>query len=913
MSQQQAGGIVASSFIAGLLLTAAVFAPRAWQPVPEPFLESATVEPVAENWRPPRVSLDVAPGIAVNANRPAPPPIAEPIAPVDVAAEVSRRSARDLSHMAAVLSASPPERLAMREGPDAAESAAVTHQALPVVAATIRTAPRESSPDPTDGRKTAVRAITVSQIATDPVPEAAAEPAAAPESLKALVVRVQSQRPAQDETRQPRLITAPKVVETPGAAPLPGEPWTDPDEVNWSEPPAPTAADQAPAATARDDHPHTDAERRPPLRAGRIRDRLRVAERLLSRGRPTTEDATRSPGTPPGTPPGPPDIARWPTPTQLVDQLRHLAADAAAGRTSAAAWAAETLSVLDAVAATGGPRDAAAENGLLTLGEAVDSGMRLADAMSDAAVASLTRKSALALARRVAVWRAAAAVFAASVAQPEHADPNQLRQLNGHRIEWDIARLLDALERFETSLAPAEAAAVRGSTAAIAAAPHTNARAVARSVGDHYLAPNVRIAVHRQFFEKMLPETSVDSGPVNDVVLGRKVHGTHTVARSTTVHFIPDADEICFDVEVRGDISSRTVTESGPVSIASRGASTFTVRKPVKISSQGLLFGDATGVASNRVQLDGIQTSFDSVPVMRSLVRNIAKNQHEENLPEANREVIEKLVSRACREVDEQSEPKFAAIAERIRTKVWSPMERLGLEPTAVAMETTASVATLRLRLAAGGQLAAHTPRPRAPSDSQLSAQIHDSSINNACEQLGIAGRRLTLEELTRLVCERLGLDPTVPDDLPEGVAVTFATSQPLRIDCRDGLVSVRVALDALESGRRSWHDIVVRVAYRPTSSGPQVFLEREGALQLGGPNHQGRMEIALRTIFGKIFPKERPVPLLPKAVASNPRLADLQAVQTVISEGWLAIALAKREPAPAATAAEPQRKRLFR
>jgi hypothetical protein len=411
----------------------------------------------------------------------------------------------------------------------------------------------------------------------------------------------------------------------------------------------------------------------------------------------------------------------------------------------------------------------------------------------------------------------------------------------------------------------------------------------------------------------MLPETTVDSGPVNDVVMGRKVHGTHTVARSTKVHFIPDADEICFDVEVHGDVSSRTVTESGPVSIASRGASTFTVRKPIKLSSQGLLFGDATGVASNRVQLDAIQTSFDSVPVMRSLVRNIAKNQHEENLPEANREVIEKIVSRACREVDEQSEPKFTAIAERIREKVWSPMERLGLEPTAVAMETTAAVATLRLRLAANGQLAAHTPRPRAPSDSQLSAQIHDSSVNNACEQFGIAGRRLSLEELLRLVCERLGLDPTVPEDLPEGVAVTFARSQPLRIECRDGLVHVRVALDALESGRRNWHDIVVRVSYRLTSSGPQILLEREGALQLGGPSHQGRMEIALRTIFGKIFPKERPIPLLPKAVAANPRIADLQAVQTVSSDGWLAIALAKREPAPAATAAETQRKRLFR
>jgi hypothetical protein len=907
MSQQQAGGIVASSFIAGLLLTAAIFAPRAWQPVPEPFLVSATVEPVVEKCRPPVVSIDIAPGIAVNANRPVAPQVTAPPPAAEIPAVASRRAARDLSHMAAVLSATPPERLAMREPSDRPEAAAVTRQALPAVHS--KTASLDAFETVSDGPKVMVKAVPVSQVTT----KAAAEPSPAPESLKALVVRVQSQRPAPEEPRQPRLIAAPAVVETPGAAPLPGEPWTDPDGVNWSEPPAANGADRiaAEAAAARDKHRPADSEKRPPLRAGRLRDRLRVAERLLGRGRPAADEAAA------GSPESPPDVAVWPAPAQLVAQLRQLAAESAASQTAAATWATETLSTIEDVTATGGPRDAAAGNGLLSLGEAVDSGMRLADGMSDATVASLTRRSALALARRVAVWRAATAAFA-SPAEPEAADPNQLsqhplRQLNGQRIEWDIARLLDSLERFETSLAPAEAAAVRGSVAAIAAAPHANARAIARSVGDHYLAPNVRIAVHRQFLEKMLPETTVDSGPVNDVVMGRKVHGTHTVARSTKVHFIPDADEICFDVEVHGDVSSRTVTESGPVSIASRGASTFTVRKPIKLSSQGLLFGDATGVASNRVQLDAIQTSFDSVPVMRSLVRNIAKNQHEENLPEANREVIEKIVSRACREVDEQSEPKFTAIAERIREKVWSPMERLGLEPTAVAMETTAAVATLRLRLAANGQLAAHTPRPRAPSDSQLSAQIHDSSVNNACEQFGIAGRRLTLEELLRLVCERLGLDPTVPEDLPEGVAVTFARSQPLRIECRDGLVHVRVALDALESGRRNWHDIVVRVSYRLTSSGPQILLEREGALQLGGPSHQGRMEIALRTIFGKIFPKERPIPLLPKAVAANPRIADLQAVQTVSSDGWLAIALAKREPAPAATAAETQRKRLFR
>jgi hypothetical protein len=52
-------------------------------------------------------------------------------------------------------------------------------------------------------------------------------------------------------------------------------------------------------------------------------------------------------------------------------------------------------------------------------------------------------------------------------------------------------------------------------------------------------------------------------------------------------------------------------------------------------------------------------------------------------------------------------------------------------------------------------------------------------------------------------------------------------------------------------------------------------------------------MEFGLRTIFGKMFPKERPVNLVPEKVLANPRLAGVQAVQAVSADGWLAIALA--------------------
>jgi hypothetical protein len=350
------------------------------------------------------------------------------------------------------------------------------------------------------------------------------------------------------------------------------------------------------------------------------------------------------------------------------------------------------------------------------------------------------------------------------------------------------------------------------------------------------------------------------------------------------------------------------VTDAGPVSVTARSASAFTVRKPITISSQGLLFGNAAGVASNRSQVDTIQTSFDAVPVMGSLVRNMARNQQADAMPEANREVIDKIISRACREVDSQAEPQFARMADRIRDRVWMPLVNLGLEPTAVAMQTTSSAATMRLRVAGTTQLAAHTPRPRAPADAMLSLQVHESSVNNTLDRLGIADRRLTLEELIQLVSTRLGAETKIPEELPEGVAVTFAKTQPIRVECRDGLVHVQVALDAIESGRRDWYDIIARVAYKPVCSGQQVFLEREGPVQLGGPGHEGRMELALRTVFGKIFPKERPIEVLPERIAKNPRLSDVQAVQAASSDGWLAITLEQRTPPPA-IAAPPQKK----
>lgn len=847
MADRRSARFIAAAFFAGVAWAAVVVGPDLFAPPPEPYFD-----------------LEQAPVIAV-AVEPSEPATSPPVVVISTPP----------------VPAAPPERLALHAAA-APIAVAIVPQALPT-----------AGPSPAETPKVEMTPTTL-PADVKPVPELPAPPALVeaatpaevtrPESMRALVARVQPEptaRPASD-----------------GAAPLPGEEWSDPDGVNWSDPPA--------AGEAREARDRAAAEQRS---GGRLLSRIierraeatgsapvgpRLFERLRNdrRGRgshaaeePTADADARDGGG-----------MRWPHPAGLVAQLEALStADGAS-----ASWAATTQASLKSTLATRGPRDPASDEPLLALGESVPAGMKLADETTDAVLASRIRRVALGVSRRVAVWRAAAALCTEVDGDRQAAATGEIAaDITAAGTVEAVAGMVASLERYEGARSPADAAAVRESLRAVVASASDEAKPLHRAVHDHYLSPNLRIAINEQFVERMLPESTVSSGPLQDFVLGRRVRGVKTVEQSTAVVFVPHPGEIRLDLLVSGEIASRTVTDAGAVEIHSRGQSTFTVHKPIHVSPQGLVFNAARGTASSQTQLANIQTSFDSVPLVGSLVRGIARSQHDEMRGEADREVRAKIVGRACREVDQQTEPKLTELADRIRERFWKPMAQLGLEPAAVALETTADAATARLRLAATDQLAAHTPRPRAPADALMSMQIHESSVNNACGRFGLAGRKLSLEELTRLVCERLGIPPQVPEDLPEGVEVTFAAQEPLRIECRDGLVHVRVALDALESGRRNnWYDIVANVSYRPVASGIQVELQREGPVQLSGDGQKGRMEFGLRTIFGKMFPKERPVPLVPAGIASNPRLAGVVAVQAVSSDGWLAFALG--EPAPA-------------
>ena len=872
MCDKRSAAFVFVSFVAGLICTAWVHGPTLLDPVPEPFfgLDLDTVAP------------------PVSAPRPA----------------AEQR---------------PPERLAF--GPTVAPIAArIEAQALPtsgddqpggVEQAAPTSIPSESGAVPPAEFRPAHGVDGDAAGATAPE---AARRVVPTEALKALGDRARQARaagptpaptPAEPVPAEPVPAATAKPPPPPDHGALPAAaPLVDPpaaaDDVGRGESPAPRSvgrrfgllldrrADPQPERGGDEKH-----ER--PLFGGRLLERVRSEAGLgnAARGSGVSPDRPAAPETPGG---------RWPQPVRLFEQLDQLERLARSGGEPAAAvagWASDAARSLRVVTDTVDSGTCTPES-FAQLLAASHAGMTAAEAAPTLELATLARRSAIAVGRRAATWQAAAGVCGELLAAVAHPGTDVGPSLEAGQKVVEVVGLLQALERYEMTQAAADARAVQAVLRPLTVVPLRAAPALVQAVTDHYLAPNVRVAIHRDFITRVLPEKTVTSGRMEDFVLGRAVRGTNTVEQSLGVGFVPSRSEIRCELQVSGAVSSRTVTDGGIADIHSQGTANFVVRKPVSVSARGLAFGTALGSASNSARLAGIDTPFNGVPIMGGMMHKAVVSRYEESRDEAAREVNDKIIVRACRQVDKEAEPKLREMAERLRERIWMPMVELGLEPTPVQLETTEAVATVRLRLAAAGQLAAHTPRSRVPEAAILSLQVHESTLNNGSDRLELAGRRMSVEELLRTVCVRLGLTPHLPPDLPEGVEVAFAAVEPLRVECRDGLVRLRLTLDTLQSGRRAWHDIVAHVAYRPVSAGMQVRLERDGKVKLSGPGQRGQLEIALRTIFGKIFPAERPIDLLPASLVGNPRLADLEAIQAAATDGWFSLGLAPRVESPA-------------
>ena len=484
-----------------------------------------------------------------------------------------------------------------------------------------------------------------------------------------------------------------------------------------------------------------------------------------------------------------------------------------------------------------------------------------------------------------------AAQYTAMQAEPFVALVAQLRLWAVGTV--DYSKLLEAIENFEVSPSAADGKVVASAWNDLRWSEHSGTKELARVLNEHYRNANVRIAVAGWLINRLMPQPKPLSEAVNDHVLGPPVEGHSTTTSQLFLRLLPDQRRWRMGLEVNGRVASETAAFSGPVTLYNQGESTFLARKLVIVDRRGVRVASAEAAARSSSSLQGVESQYDPIPIIRSLIRNYARSQHEASEADAALEVEEKVAQRARRVLDNEVHNYLVKTEQRLQKQVVNPLRKLDLRPAALDLRTTEHRLIARCRLAGDGQLAAHTARPRARADSVFSAQIHESMLNNTVDQLNLSGEKHELRALYKQIATTFDRPfARVPEDLPEDVTIEFGDKDPVQFDLVEGQVLVNVAVKELNNGRRKWKNFNVVAVYKPQIDGLHADLVREGSLQLSGPRMKLGDRISLSGIFNKVFSREAPLNLVNDRMINDPRFEGMKVTLLEIVDGWLGIAI---------------------
>jgi len=485
-----------------------------------------------------------------------------------------------------------------------------------------------------------------------------------------------------------------------------------------------------------------------------------------------------------------------------------------------------------------------------------------------------------------------------NAAQRQLLDSRPMADLESALRDWaaepvDLGGLLRNLERYEEQGLPSDAHLVAEDYQRLKVSPLTDHQALSRLLEIHYRNANFRLAVTEQLLNRLMPDREPKQECVRDRVLGKPVWGRSLTSTNVAVQLIPDRHRLRLALKIDGLVSALTSSTAGPATFYSDSRSSYTALKPIEITTRGLRLSPVRIDVNNDTRLRALETSLDPIPLVGSLVKEVARSRHEQSRYEVRREVEWKVASRAKREIDEEADAGLRQLDERLKQRALQPFAAMWLGPTMISSQTTGERLTMRLRLASPGQLGSHTPRPQAPADSLMSCQVHESALNNVLQQMNLRGGTFTPAELRRRIADSFNAPELLQAELDrDDLSITFAQRDAVQVRCREGRITVSLSIAELRKAPRQWNDFRVSAVYRPETGGLSARLVRDGVVELETGDLSTRSQIALRGIFSKTFSKQRPWNLTPEDLAGDSRMAGLAVTQFVVQDGWIGLAL---------------------
>ncbi|MEL6104792.1 MAG: hypothetical protein AAFU85_02090 [Planctomycetota bacterium] len=471
----------------------------------------------------------------------------------------------------------------------------------------------------------------------------------------------------------------------------------------------------------------------------------------------------------------------------------------------------------------------------------------------------------------------------------------------------DYASLLHQIERAESNAIDLVTTEIAESMRALSFASHPRAKQLATNLEMHYRNANLRLAISDRLINHLLPEIPSRRVPVRTNLLGSRVTGVSEVSSDLSVALIPSNNEWRLSLHTDGNVLTRSVGRRGPAAVSTASRNQYGASTPISIKPTDVTLGRSVVDVTGGSRLRGIDTDFDGWPLIGSLVRGIAESEYWQKASLSDRIAGNRMRSEIGVQIDKDVQTRLDEASEKFSRSILGPLVSLRLEPKVVDMQTTQNRLVARYRMAGDWQLAAMTPRPRAPSDSLFSIQVHQSAMNNTLEQLFVQSTPEPIEDLMTQCFDLIGVKQGLPEDLPQGVRIQFAKHRPITIEIEDNRVWMTLRVIRLEKENGiTLRNFIVRASYKPDYDGLHAFLVRDGHLSISGPRMSMRQRLPVRAIFNKVLSPTQRVSLTNPDMLVERLPSETLISQVELRDGWVGLAFSIADSPQAAVARRP-------
>jgi len=449
-----------------------------------------------------------------------------------------------------------------------------------------------------------------------------------------------------------------------------------------------------------------------------------------------------------------------------------------------------------------------------------------------------------------------------------------------------LGELVAAIEDYETYSSSVDAGKVRAAADKLSSVAPDGGAAVKWALEENYYNLNLRLVASESFLNRLLADCRIEQGQVCDYILGAQVGGWQTTSTSVTVNVQPSSDRIRMDLVLSGVVQSTTAGRTPQATIYTSGHHTFHSTKEVSYDGMKFATGPAaTGVRAHNTTT-GAKTRLSGLPIFGKVSERIAVRAAGERRPEAESIAAGRIWSRVNPRFDEEVDKAFSKASNELDSQLVAGLKETGLYPDRQALMSSGEQISLASRLMGDGKLGGDSAEPTLSSVSSGAAMLmHESVVNNAIDQIGFNGKKMSEAEL-RLHLEAflskalarefkfrspeaaaVGEAPAPVEgaaaDVPPAAApaeeaedktpakLAFAENDAVRVQFRNGILTlvIRAGLERENEEPIPAHEIVVPLLL--SVSGDKLVVKRD-ALQIA-PIEGEAKPVQLRVMNSRI------------------------------------------------------------